>query len=364
MRYRFVIGTGMAMFILSISVLVIVLARNLLIPLVFSFFFTYMLYPLVWKLEQRGMHRIVAIFMVMLVALLALGALSLFLIIALSDFSFDPGLMKQTVDARFTEFLKGVEAGLGVNISTLDTFINRISNDLLSSWENKVGSFFTATTTTLFQIVMLPVYTFFFLFYRTKIAWFIFRLTGRLRRQRTLLILREVSRVTTRYLGGLLLVILILAVLNSLGLFVLGVPHALLFGVFAALLNLIPYVGSFMGGFIPVVYVFFTYDHPLETMIKVALLFSVVQFLESYLFTPNIVGSNVKINPLAIIVSLLLANMIWGIAGMMIVVPILAILKIIMRNINELKPFAFLISDRGVEKHRLRFNLKKRNKIN
>jgi predicted PurR-regulated permease PerM len=156
-------------------------------------------------------------------------------------------------------------------------------------------------------------------------------------------------------MGGLLMVVFILAVLNSLGLVIIGVPHALLFGIGAAVLNLIPYIGAFVGGLAPILYVFFTQEDPFQMMLQVLLLFLFVQFLENNLFTPGIVGNNIKINPFAIIFSLLVANLIWGIAGMVVVVPFLAIAKTIMRNVDELKPFAFLISDRGVEKYRVNF---------
>jgi predicted PurR-regulated permease PerM len=199
------------------------------------------------------------------------------------------------------------------------------------------------------------VYTFFLLFYRTKTAHFIFRLTGRKNKRKTLDILRQVSTITTKYMSGLLIVVLILAVLNTAGLFIIGVRHALLFGILAALLNLIPYIGTFIGGLIPIVYVLLTSSSPFQVALQIFILFSVVQFLENNLITPNVVGNNIKINPLAIILSLLLGNMIWGIPGMLIVIPCLAILKIIMQNIEDLRPFAYLISDRGVANHEMPF---------
>ena len=88
-------------------------------------------------------------------------------------------------------------------------------------------------------------------------------------------------------------------------------------------------------------------------------MFVVVQFIENNLLTPNIVGNSIKINPLAIILSLLFANIVWGIAGMLVVVPVLATVKVVMRNIDGLKPYAFLISDRGVEKYKIKLFKKK-----
>jgi len=112
--------------------------------------------------------------------------------------------------------------------------------------------------------------------------------------------------------------------------------------------------------------VFISMDNPLHTVFKVVIMFIIVQFLENNIITPNVVGSNVKINALTIIIGLLIGNLIWGIAGMLIIIPYIAILKIIMHNIDSLQPFASLISDEGLEKHQLhvlRFFKKYKEKI-
>jgi len=351
MKKQILIKTALSLFILSVFTLFLVLAKDILAPFAISVFFAYMLYPLVWFIERRGVHRGIAIFLVILFALLILGSAGLFLSAKLSNMTIDFGELKNQVDNKIDNLQGLLESKIGINPETMDQYFNRATENFISSWQSIVGSLFSATTTTLFQIGLLPVYTFFLLFYRTKSAYFIFRLAGRKNKAMTLHVLREVSTVTTKYMSGLSIVVLILAVLNSTGLLIIGVRHALVFGILAALLNLIPYIGTFVGGLIPIVYVLLTSPSPFQVVLQIFILFSVVQFLENNLITPNIVGNNIKINPLAIILGLLLANMIWGIPGMLIVVPCLAILKIVMRNIDGLRPFAYLISDRGVTNH-------------
>jgi predicted PurR-regulated permease PerM len=344
-----------AIFIISIFFLLIILAKDVLIPFAVSFFFAYLLYPLVWKLERRGLHRGLAIIVVMLAALLILGSAALFLSIRLSNVDIDLGELKEQVDTKSDSLLNIWEKKLGLEGNSINGYLEKSSEALFSSGQSTIGGIFSTTTTTLFQLFIMPVFIFFLLFYRTKTAHFILMLTGRRNKRKALQILREISTVTTKYMAGLLVVIFILAVLNTVGLIIIGVPNALFFGVLAALLNLIPYIGTFIGGLLPILYVLFTDPDPLQTMFQVFILFSVVQFLENNILTPNIVGNNIKINPLAIILGLLLANMVWGVAGMLIVVPCLAIMKIVMRNIDELKPFEFLISDKGVEKYEVDF---------
>ncbi|QGY47666.1 AI-2E family transporter [Maribellus comscasis] len=362
MKTTGLIKTGLSLFIIALLLVFIILVKNVLIPLVVAMFLSYLMYPLVWGIERRGVNRAISILMVLFTVIVLIGVSTFLLSLRASNISIDFDEVKEQLDDKSISVQHIVKEKLGINGSTADYYVDEALDNIASSWQSEIGTFFSATTTTLFQIGILPVFVFFLLFYRTKTARFIFRITPREKRPTTLHILREISTVTTKYLGGLFLVVTILAVLNSLGLFIIGIKHALVFGVLAAFLNLIPYAGTFLGGFIPFAYVFFIDPNPFAPMLKIAALFVVIQFIENNLLTPNIVGNSIKINPLAIILSLLFANMVWGIAGMLVVVPVLATVKVIMRNIENLKPYAFLISDRGMEKHKIKMFNKRNSK--
>ncbi len=354
------IKTALILFIAAIIITGLVLAKNVLIPFVVSIFFMYLLYPVVWRIEKQGINRVISILSVIILAIVIIGGITLFTTIRLSDTAINIKELKDQVSTKIDSLQGFLDARFGMHVSLTDRYLKQASDNIFSSWETRITDFFSATSIILFQIGILPVFTFFLLYYRTKSAYFILRLSGRKNRAKALFIMRETSNIATRYVGGILTVVLILAILNSLGLYIIGVPHAIMLGILAALLNLIPYIGTFIGGLIPVLYVLFTYNNPFETILQIIIMFVIVQFIENNLLTPNIVGNNVKINPLAIILSLLIANIIWGVAGMLIVVPCLAIAKIIMRNIDGMKPFAYLISDRGMEKYKFKFDYLKK----
>lgn len=355
MKNNRIVTAALLLVMISILITFLVVAKNILIPLAIGVFFAYLLYPMVWRIERKGVHRGISILLVIFAVFVLIASAAIPFSIKLSNVTIDLSDIKEQFDAKTDTFQIVLENKLGINTRTMDSYLEEISGSILSSWQSTIGSIFSATTTTIFQLAILPVFVFFFLFYRTKTAYFILRLVGKDNKPLALRILREVSNVTTRYLGGIFIVVAIVAVLNSTGLLIIGVNHAVVLGVLAAVLNLIPYIGTFLGGLIPFLFVYFNVPDPLEPMIKVVLLFVIVQFIENNLLTPNIVGSSIKINPLAIIVSLLFANMVWGVAGMLIVVPALAILKVIMRNIDSLKPYAFLISDKGTKSHDIKF---------
>ncbi|MGW8316778.1 MAG: AI-2E family transporter, partial [Bacteroidales bacterium] len=127
-------------------------------------------------------------------------------------------------------------------------------------------------------------------------------------------------------------------------------------GFTSAFFNFIPYFGTLMGGAIPLLFVLLTTSDPLHNALYVIILYAIVQVTENNILTPNIVGGNVKINPFFIILGLMAGGMIWGIPGMLVIVPFLAILRIICYHIEKMRPYAFLLGPRGTQKHSITMN--------
>jgi predicted PurR-regulated permease PerM len=125
---------------------------------------------------------------------------------------------------------------------------------------------------------------------------------------------------------------------------VLGINHAILLGVIAGFLNIIPYIGVLIGSLFPIVMALLTKD---SIWIAVGALgvCVVVQFLDNNFITPNVVGSSVSINPLATLIVLVIGGMLWGVAGMMLFIPYLGMLKVVLDNVDGLKPFGYLIGE-------------------
>lgn len=165
-------------------------------------------------------------------------------------------------------------------------------------------------------------------------------------------LINTVQGLIQKYLYGMCMVILILGILNSVGLLIIGLEHPFFWGFLAATLAIIPYIGTFIGGLLPFLYALATTGQMWQPA-AVVILFMAVQALEGNLITPNVVGSSVKINPLAAIVSLLIGAKIWGIAGMVISLPVVAILKEILTRSEAWRPVGFLLSDELGEKEQI-----------
>ena len=215
MENKILIRAALSIFIVTAAVTFMIIAKEILIPLAISFFLVYLLYPLVWRLERIGINRGILILIVLMVAFVILGGLVLLISVKLSNVSINLSVIKEEINLRLASMLQLLEHNPG--ISNLDKFTKNLFSETTSSWETQIGSFFASTTMIIFQIVIIPFYTFFLLFYRTKTAYLIFRLVGRRNKQKAIIVLRDISTMTNQYLTGEIIVILILSVLISYG---------------------------------------------------------------------------------------------------------------------------------------------------
>lgn len=177
-------------------------------------------------------------------------------------------------------------------------------------------------------------------------------------------ILNQTKTAIQSYMVGLLLEALIVAVLNSTALLILGVDYAILLGVIGAILNMIPYLGGIIAIALPVLMATVTKDG-FSTQLGVIIAYAIIQFIDNNILVPRIVSSKVEINALFSILVVLLGNALWGVPGMFLSIPAVAILKIIFDRIEDLKPWGKLLGDEVPTKHRgqLKWPRKKKSSV-
>ncbi|MBX2841136.1 MAG: AI-2E family transporter [Flammeovirgaceae bacterium] len=327
--------------------------RNVLYPLCIAILFAFLLYPVARFFEKKlSFPRILSniISIVFGIAIIYTGLF--FIYKQLSEFIHDLPAMERQAIKNLVTMVTVVESLLDLNIENKEVFLIENMKELSRNLGQHISIFLNATTNTIFSIFILPVYIFFFLYYRNKFRDFILKLIP----DHNLIIaektLDEVSVVTKKYMSGVFFVVFLLCFLNSIGLMIVGVEHAVLLGVIAAIINFIPYFGTIIGYLFPFLFALLTGDSP-NLALGVVVLFVIVQFTENNILTPNIVGGSVRINPFVIILSVLLGGYVWGIPGMFISVPLVAMIKILCDNVDSLKPWSFLLGDEGTEEHAL-----------
>lgn len=338
-------GKYLIRLLLAVTIVYIcIVLQNLLVPLFFSILFAYLLYPGAVKLESIGFPRIitnlfliVTAILLILISIYAGGQL-------IASFTEDLSDIQEQFQENMTYFQDKAEGIFGISIDQFENGLNGI--DGVAEY---VVNFFTATTNTIVAFGLMPVYTFLLLFYRNKFRSFLHQITPKDTSETADEIVTKISSIVPKYLKGLIIVVLVLMVINSTAFWLIGLEYPIILGVIAALFNFIPYLGTVLGFAAALLMVLATQEPAMA--IGVILLFFPIQFFENNILTPNITGSYVHINPLIIILSLLAAAMMWGLPGMLLVIPFLAMFKIICEQIDSLKPVGYLISTRGTEDH-------------
>lgn len=338
----------------------VIAAKLFLYPIVFGVLFGYLLYPLAYFLERNGFPRIIANIISILFFLSIVGVIVFFIYKQAGNLLNDAPLFKQRALGNIDRLEELIEQEFGIKDLHLAEFLRLRVRYLFESGSDFIDKTFTATAGTFFRLGILPVYIFLFLYYRTKLAYFILKIVKPEKKLVAIKVLREFSTVVSRYMGGISTVVLILCFVNTSGLILVGIDYPVVFGIASAACTFIPYFGTLIGGSIPFVFAVLTGESP-TLALQVALLFGGINFLENNILTPNIVGGNLRINALVIIVGLIGAGMVWGIPGMFVIVPLLAMFNIMSENIDMLHPYSFLFGVTGARRHAI--NLKNINKL-
>ncbi|HEX8039550.1 MAG TPA: AI-2E family transporter [Chryseosolibacter sp.] len=325
------------MTIIGLTILAVVLLRDIVIPLAFAVFLSMVLLPVVKKIERKTGTTFAVIIVVVggMILFSLLGWLLVTQIIYLVNDL--PNLQEKA-----NQFLNHVKGLMWSQLNIGRTERNQMVQDFLKSVSIYLGDFLVTTSNTLATLVQIPIYMFLLLIYREKFNLFFLSLLPK--RHQEMIWKKDIENVTQGYITGLLLVTLIVSALNTTGLLILGINHAIFFGILSGVLTIIPYVGIFIGALLPTLMALITKDS-IWYAVGVVAVFAVVQFLEGNFITPRITGSKVSINALAAIIALLLGGKILGIAGMILAVPAIGILKIVLAYSSRLKPFVILLGD-------------------
>jgi predicted PurR-regulated permease PerM len=252
-----------------------------------------------------------------------------------------PELQKRTV-ILFEDVEKWVKVALPGGKKWVKT--NSLSEVSLEYLSNNGPSILLSATSLLAEMTLIPLYMFFILYYRHFFREVLYRFLGKKEEERINHILYRVYDVIHNYLSGIFIVMVIVGTLNTMSLVMLSIPYAIFFGFFAAFLLLIPYIGIMIGALLPIIMALITKDSAMYG-VGVAVAFSLIQFLEGNFITPYVVGSKISINPLMSIIALLIGALVWGVAGMALALPIVAIVKVICDHFTDLKPIGYMLGD-------------------
>lgn len=326
--------------VVSLLITACVLAKDIVVPILISAILSIVLLPAVKRLEAK-LSKALSISLVLIVAFLLFAVAGWLIVNQISSLVRDlPNL-----ESKYSALIDRISTTLQDTFGMSAKEQNQLFKSGLTTLSGYATDLLSATTNVISLVIQVPIYIFLFLVYRDRFRAFAIRL---LPDTDETVWKKDVENVIQGYTSGLLLVTIIIAILNSAGLLILGIDHAIFFGIISGVLTIIPYVGIFIGATLPILMALLTKDS-LWYPIGVIIIFSFVQFLEGNFITPRITGSKISINALAAIIALLIGGKILGIAGMILAIPALGLIKIILSHTWHLKSFVILIEDTPLE---------------
>ncbi|RZM30232.1 MAG: AI-2E family transporter [Pedobacter sp.] len=345
-EYPFYIKAPVIMLGLVIATFILSTLRDILVPLAFSTLIAILLNPMVVMLERRKIPKIIAIIIAMLIALGFVSALAYFLSSQIAHFFDNVDAMKQKLAELFVIVEHWLEQTFGIAANKQAQMVKQATNGSTAM----IGQTVSGALGMLGIFFLLPVYTFLIMLYKTLILNFLYEVFSEENKEKVGEILSETKTAIQSYIIGLLVETGIVAVMNSCALLALGVPNAILIGVIGAILNLLPYIGGIVAIALPVLMATLTSDG-FTTQLLIIAAYAFIQFVDNNILVPRIVSSKVQINALISIVIVLLGGTLWGIPGMFLSIPFIAVLKIVFDRIEGLKPWGKLLGDNIPTEH-------------
>ena len=333
-----------ALIILVLITYIAKVASGIILPFLFSVLFMLLLHPICQKIERYIPNRVVAILFTFLTVLIPLIGIVVLFSYQFVDVFENMSSLSEKLNAGVQKLFQSVNEKLGFSNKFSKEWLSKNSSKFLETPVAFIGESISSSSLFLGNFALCMLYCFFLLLYRQSFKNFLLYQVSESERSTTEEIINNIQKVVQEYLSGLAIVMLVLGTINSIGLYFIGISYALFWGFLAAFLAIIPYVGTFVGGFLPFLFSIATTSGYVQPMLVVAL-FTTVQALEGNIITPNIVGSSVKINPLAAILGIVVGGTIWGLSGLILAIPLIAILRILMGQFDYFKPFSFLLSD-------------------
>ncbi len=336
--YPFYIKAPLVLIGLYLLFYLMALLQDVLVPFAFAGLIAILLNPLYNRFQKWKVPKILAILLTLLIAILVLAGVLFFLSSQIAQF----GEMIPQLKAKSIELLHQLQEWLSATFGLSSSKQVSMLNEAMNSSKAYVGQTLNTVFGMLSFFVLIPLYVFLLLYYKPLILNFIYEVFDENNSEQIAEILRETKGAIQSYIVGLMVETTIIAVLNSIALLLLGVPYAILLGVIGAILNLIPYIGGLIAILLPVLMSIVSNDG-FTTPVLIIVAYTVIQFLDNNIIVPRVVSSKVSVNALVSIIIVLLGGMLWGVSGMFLSIPFVAVIKIIFDRVEELKPWGKLL---------------------
>jgi len=319
-------------------------AATFFIPLTVAIFLAMLLAPMTNKLELKGIGKVWAPAISTLVVFILVSALTYLFVVQMQGFIKDlPGL-QGSVDAISEKARTFLSKQTSISQQQQQQYLDKYYARITINIENKLTAFVGMLLNTTIYFVIVLVYTYLLLLKRHKYKEFVLMLFPSKDKEKVEDITEKTTNVAFQYLWGRLKVMLIIGTMHYLAFRAFDLKHVIVLTIFVSIVAVIPYIGSIVSSSIPFL-LYILNEHNLLLILSFGAVLILIQLIESYLVEPIIIGSEMHLSALTILLCIMAGDLIWGIAGMLLFIPMVAIVKILFDHVENLNPFAFLLGD-------------------
>jgi len=320
----------------------IIIGKDILDPLIFGFIFAILLLPVSNFLEKklrlpRSMSSLASI--LLLVALV--GGILYLVGSQISNLANDWPMLKSQVSQSIHDLQNWVQSAFHINAAKQLKYVDDASKKIMESGTDVVSTAFGAISSLMIFYVFIMIFTFFILLYRRLLLRFIIWVFRDENSAVVMDIVENIQSIMRQYIFGLLLEMFIVASVAITVFLLIGIKYAALLGIIVGLFNIIPYIGIFTALLLSTIITFATGN--IGKTVTVAVSVIIIHAVDANFLLPTIVGSKVRLNALISFIGIILGEMIWGLSGMFLSIPVIAIFKIIFDRIESLKPWGYLL---------------------
>ncbi|WP_018612168.1 AI-2E family transporter [Segetibacter koreensis] len=339
--------TKLAMILISLIALgfIFIVGKKILSPLIFSFLFAISLLPLAGFFETKlKLPRSAASGLSVILLLLFISLILYVVGSQISDLAKDWPLFKEAFSDTINQMQNWVTVKFHIDVNKQMAYIHSETQRMLAESAGVIGATVISLSSVLLFLVFVMIDTFFLLFYRRLIIKFLVAVFTEENSTTVYDIVAQVEYIIRKYILGLLLEMGIVAAVCCVAFLLIGVKYAILLGLITGLFNIIPYIGIFTSLVLSTIITIGTAASTTKIILVIATIVA-MHLVDSNILLPVIVGSKVKINALITVIGVIVGEMFWGIPGMFLSIPVIAISKVVFDRIESMKPWGMLLGD-------------------
>ncbi|MGZ3862257.1 MAG: AI-2E family transporter [Bacteroidia bacterium] len=355
MKLPFYIKASLILTGLVAFVFLLYVTQKIVVPVIYATIFAIVVNPVVNYFVSKKVNRVVSIAITVLLVLCLAFFVILFLTAQGSKLCESLSALSDKFYLLLDQSISWVSQKFNILPDRLNHWLFNLKSEIVNGSSAAIGQTLIYTGNVLVILVLIPVYIFMILYYKPLLLEFIHRLFRTERQHEINEILVTIKKIIQNYLVGLLLEALIIATLNSVSLLILGIDYAILLGVIGAIFNIIPYIGGILSVSLPFLLALAT-KPSFSYAFLVIVAYIIIQFIDNHYIVPKIVASKVKINALVSVIVVLAGSALWGIPGMLLSIPLTAIIKVVFDHTRQMKAWGFLLGDAMPEKTTVEIN--------